>query len=615
MVERTDNKQAFAQNAHAQGSTSVSQSTFAQESASFSAYELDHEVAQTPLGVGQPEQATTAHNFEPFTGTDGSAQHANPFEFAHTPPKSAAGNKRLIITSCVAGVTCSLIVGAAVLGVMTGNWNSPGIGNNAQTQTSGKTDLASAYLGHASANAYPGDANSSHVQNIAYNSNGLAQEVPDLTGQPLPYDHSEDQGLSERGYLSSRSLQQRTTTIAKRTPIETSIKLVKLEHGDSLTGILIQNGVSPGRTHRLLRALNPVYPVRQIARGQQISLTLAEKRAFHGGKEIVPVKIAFKPVVDSDQEVVVMLSQDGRYFARYDSNSDTQFAKPRQKPKAPAVLAGAGDHVLARAKINSSVYSTANTAGVPKHVTARMLSVHSYQVDFQRQVHRGDSFEVFYGKPLDGKKTRRPVLLFSQLTLSGKKTKAFYRFTTPDDGLTSYFDENGRSVTTALMRTPISGARISSGFGMRRHPILGYTKMHKGVDFAAPYGTPIKAAGAGTIEVARRVGAYGKYIKIKHAKGYKTAYAHMSRYARGMRPGVKVRQGQVIGYVGSTGRSTGPHLHYEVLRGGRRINPRKIRTASGRHLSGKVLEQFKRAKARIDSMRAQAASGTKLASN
>ncbi|MGI9371302.1 MAG: M23 family metallopeptidase [Hyphomicrobiales bacterium] len=614
MVEQTDKKQAFRKNAHAQGSPSVSQSNFSQASTKFSTYELDHDVAQRPLGVGQSEQAASAHNFEPFDIEGHGTSETNPFDFAELPPKSALGNKRLIVTSCVAGVTCSLIVGAAVLGVMTGNWNAPNIGNTAQTQSFGKSDLANA-AGYTSTNAYPGDANSTNLQNVTYNPNGLSQEIPDLTGQPLPYDHNDDQGLNERGYLSSNSLRQRTTTINKSAPVETFLKLVKLEHGDSLTGILIQNGVSPGRTHRLLRALNPVYPVRQIARGQQISLTLAEKRAFHGGKEIIPVQISFKPVAESEQEVVVQLSRSGRYLARYDANSNTQIAKPRQKPRAPAILSDGKNHVLARAKINNSVYSTANSAGVPKHVTARMLSVHSYHVDFQRQVHRGDSFEVFYGKPLDGKKTRRPVLLFSQLTLSGRKTKGFYRFTTPDDGLTSYFDESGRSVTTALMRTPISGARISSGFGRRRHPILGYTKMHTGVDFAAPYGTPIKAAGAGTIEVARRVGAYGKYIKIKHAKGYKTAYAHMSRYARGMRRGVKVRQGQVIGYVGSTGRSTGPHLHYEVLRGNRRINPRKLRTASGRHLSGKVLEQFKRAKARIDDMRAQAASSTKVASN
>jgi len=603
LVDRTDKKQTFARKADAPDAASSVPPAFPAAKTKFSAYELDHNVAHKPLGVTAYPAAGASdggHQFEPF-GLDHHGQQTVGL------PQSS-GNKGLIVTSCVAGVTCSLIIGAVLFGALNGNWNTTETAQNLwqQTQSGGKDDLART----------AGATNSQLAQNVSYNTNGFGTDYPDLTGQPLPYDHSDEEtSLLERGYLSSNSLENRTTTVKKRTPIETYIKIVKLEHGDSLTSILIQAGVSATRTHRLLRALNPVYPVRQIARGQQISLTLSEGRAFHGGKEIVPMQITFRPTPDSDQIVVVQLTRSDRYLAQYGTQSATQIAKPRSKPKAPATFGGNRHHVLTRAKIYSSVYSTANAVGVPKHVTARMLSVHSFNVDFQRQVHRGDSFEVFYGKPIDGKKTRRPVMLFSQLTLSGRKTKGFYRFTTPDDGMTSYFDGNGKSVTTSLMRTPISGARISSGFGRRRHPILGYTKVHTGVDFAAPYGTPIKAAGSGTIEVARRVGAYGKYIRIKHAKGYKTAYAHMSRYARGMRRGRKVRQGQVIGYVGSTGRSTGPHLHYEVMRGDRRINPRKLRTASGRHLGGKILNKFKLAKARIDDMRAQAAVNTRVAAN
>jgi murein DD-endopeptidase MepM/ murein hydrolase activator NlpD len=189
-------------------------------------------------------------------------------------------------------------------------------------------------------------------------------------------------------------------------------------------------------------------------------------------------------------------------------------------------------------------------------------------------------------------------VLFASLTLSGKK-KAIYRFK-GDDGHTEYFDEEGRSAQKALMRTPIDGARLSSGFGQRRHPILGYNKMHRGVDFAAPSGTPIYAAGNGTIVYAGRKGGYGNYIRIRHNGNYDTAYAHMTGFARGMRVGRRVNQGQVIGYVGTTGRSTGPHLHYEVLRQGQQVNPMRIRMPSGRTLAGAEMKRFQGLRAALD---------------
>ncbi len=179
---------------------------------------------------------------------------------------------------------------------------------------------------------------------------------------------------------------------------------------------------------------------------------------------------------------------------------------------------------------------------------------------------------------------------------------ALYRFV-DQKGIAGYYQTNGKSIEKALMKTPINGARLSSTYGMRKHPILGYNKMHRGTDFAAPKGTPIMASGSGTIEAAKWWGAYGKYIRIKHNSKYKTAYAHLNSYARGIRPGTKVRQGQIIGYVGSTGRSTGPHLHYEVIVNGRKMNSQRLKLPSGRTLKGIDREKFEISRIKIDVMR------------
>lgn len=243
------------------------------------------------------------------------------------------------------------------------------------------------------------------------------------------------------------------------------------------------------------------------------------------------------------------------------------------------------------------------------------MRVHAYDVDFQRQVRAGDSFVVFYDKPAKAKSSRKRngAVLFSSLTLKGK-TRGYYRFTTPDDGITDYYDAQGRSATKFLMRTPVSGARITSGFGLRHHPILKRTRMHNGVDFAAPYGTPVKAAGHGIIENVRYVGSYGKYVRIRHANGYKTAYAHLSRHASGLKEGMRIQQDQVIGYVGSTGRSTGSHLHYEIIVNNRRVNPMKLRMPTGRRLTASMRRAFMTEKKRIDLLMNAAPVSTQIAS-
>jgi murein DD-endopeptidase MepM/ murein hydrolase activator NlpD len=255
--------------------------------------------------------------------------------------------------------------------------------------------------------------------------------------------------------------------------------------------------------------------------------------------------------------------------------------------------------VRADGTIKHSLYIDGLKAGLPAPILVALIRAYSWDVDFQRGIHPGDGFEVMFERlhETDGPAVFNGDIVYAALSLQGVR-HAMYRHTMANGDI-DYFDKKGRSAKKTLMRTPIDGARLSSGFGRRKHPILGYTKMHRGLDFAAPRGTPIYAAGNGTIEHAGRNGAYGKYIRIRHNGTYKTAYGHMRRLVRGMRKGKRVRQGQIIGYVGTTGRSTGPHLHYEILRGGRQVNPRRLKMPSGRKLKGSELARFQSARALI----------------
>jgi murein DD-endopeptidase MepM/ murein hydrolase activator NlpD len=225
-------------------------------------------------------------------------------------------------------------------------------------------------------------------------------------------------------------------------------------------------------------------------------------------------------------------------------------------------------------------------------------------VDFQRKAAPGDSFEVLYAGEEEGAAGAgepKNDIYFASLTVGGE-VKRFYRYQTTDDSIVDYYDETGKSAKKFLVRKPIATGIMRSGFGARRHPILGYTKMHTGVDWAAPMGTPIYASGSGTIDKVGWESGYGKYIRIKHANGYETAYGHMTAYARSMEPGKRVRQGQLIGFVGSTGLSTGAHVHYEILVNGRFVDPMRIKLPRGRALDGTLLATFEKERDRLDGM-------------
>ncbi len=357
-------------------------------------------------------------------------------------------------------------------------------------------------------------------------------------------------------------------------------KIEKVEtvgRGDTLMIVLRRGGASRRDAHNAIAALRKVFNPRRLNRKQEIRIFLQpESRIDTTGRL---VGFSFDPSVERSIQVLL----DGEDYRAE--------AHQRILDAQDAVVSG---------KIEHSLYVAAVKAGLTPNVLVELIRLYSWDVDFQRDIQPGDGFTVLTERLhfKDGRIAKWGDILHAELVLSGKPVR-IYRYETKKHGV-EYFDEKGRSAQKALMKTPIDGARLSSGFGRRKHPILGYTRMHKGIDFAAPRGTPIYAAGNGTVVYSGRKGGFGKYVKIRHNDTYETAYAHMNGYARGIRQGARVRQGQVIGYVGSTGRSTGPHLHYEIHRNGQQVNPLRIKLPSGRKLAGAELKRFAEIKSDID---------------
>jgi murein DD-endopeptidase MepM/ murein hydrolase activator NlpD len=247
----------------------------------------------------------------------------------------------------------------------------------------------------------------------------------------------------------------------------------------------------------------------------------------------------------------------------------------------------------AGATIDSSLYLAGMQAGIPADIVVELIRMFSYKVDFQRDLHPGDSFEAYYDYYYtpEGQPAKTGNIAYARMRLAGKDV-TLYRYQPDPDQPADYFDAKGQSAKGMLMKTPVDGARISSGFGARMHPILGYTRMHKGVDFAVPTGTPVMAAGAGEISYMGWANGYGNFVVINHSNGYATAYGHLSRFAPGMRRGGRVRQGQVFAFSGMTGLATGPHLHYEIRVNNSQVNPLTVRIAEGRLLGGRELRDF-----------------------
>lgn len=373
---------------------------------------------------------------------------------------------------------------------------------------------------------------------------------------------------------------------------------IEIGNGDTLAELLVGAGVGRTDAHYAIKALSEYYNPRRIRRGQDVTLTFetAPLSADARTQTTPDTFIGFAIEPDYKSEVRVARTADG------DFRAEQHAKKLDRKP------------IRAEGKIENSLYVAGRDAGVPAVVIARMIRLLSWDVDFQRDIRTGDHFEVMYERVVDtaGKPVYNGAVTYAAITLSGKRIN-IYRHEL-EDGTVDYFDETGKASRKALMRTPIDGARLSSTFGKRKHPILGYTRMHKGVDFAAPSGTPIYAAGNGTVAFAGRKGGYGNYLRIRHNGTFETAYAHMKGFARGVRTGKRVEQGQIIGYVGTTGASTGPHLHYEVMTGGKQVNPLRVKMPSGRTLNGKALARYLEYRERQDVLLASL-KGTEVAAS
>ena len=368
-------------------------------------------------------------------------------------------------------------------------------------------------------------------------------------------------------------------------------RLGQLERRDTLIDALDRLGADRLDANGAILAASPFIDMRRLRPGQTFGAYFDLDQLPPTGMD-EPDKgkqrltgLSFRP--DPTRHVLVSRTVNGDWISR-----------------ELAVKTTAG-HERVGGPITSSIYETARTQGASDQQVVDFAEIFAYDVDFQREIRPGDEFEITYEAAYDerGNKILGGEVVYARL--DGQLAKReFYRFTTEDDGLTDFYDANGEAARKFLMKTPINGARLSSHYGKRKHPVLGYTKLHKGTEFAAPRGTPIYAAGNGVIERASRWSSYGNYIRIRHANGYKTAYAHLNGYAKGIKSGKRVKQGDVIGYVGTTGRSTGPHLHYEVLVNGKQVNAMRLDLPTGRKLTGDMLEQFKAEKARIDAIRA-----------
>jgi murein DD-endopeptidase MepM/ murein hydrolase activator NlpD len=404
-------------------------------------------------------------------------------------------------------------------------------------------------------------------------------------------------------------------------------RTITLDKGDTLAGALTDAGASKEDANAVVTALARVFQLRSLRAGQTFDLTFQSVEQTQGA-QITP------EAVDN-----ISLSGDGQ-----DQNFDSSgMFVEAQSPNAGRLLTvafspsvqhdvtitraadgnfTANDEVAqleahihrAGATIDSSLYLAAMQAGIPADVVVEMIHMFSYKVDFQRDIKPGDSFEVFYDYYYtpDGRPAKEGQISYAVMKLGGRQI-ALYRYQPDPNDPPDFFDANGQSAKGMLMKTPVDGARITSGFGMRFHPILGYTRMHKGVDFGVPIGTPVMAAGAGTLAFMGVQHGYGNFVLINHGSGYSTAYGHLSRFAPGMHRGAHVRQGQVVAYSGMSGMATGPHLHYEIRVNNVQVNPTTVKIAQGRLLIGRQRRDFLDARLKVDDLILRTPLETRLA--
>ena len=368
-----------------------------------------------------------------------------------------------------------------------------------------------------------------------------------------------------------------------------SEKLVAMQPKEGFRQLLVRNSVLPRDAEDITGAMSQLIDLNQLKPGQRVRIGLQTSDASGTQR---PMRVS---IYDNDAHQATVARNDKDAFVRADppGSLPTAFARAEREQ---------GNGPMPR--LYEAVYQTALEQQLPESLIPDLIKIFSYEVDYQSEIGIGDSIEVLHSLPDNDPGTvvgSEEGIVYASITLGGVK-KRFYRYQTLDDGVTDYYDEDGKSAKKFLMRKPITVGRFASGFGYRRHPILGTVRLHGGVDWAAPRGTPIMSAGDGVVEKATRTSGYGNFTMIRHTNGYITAYGHQSAFAKGLVPGMHVRQGQIIGFVGSTGLSTGPHLHYEVRVNGKLVDPLRIRLPRGRVLEGDMFAGFKRERDRIDSL-------------
>ena len=356
-------------------------------------------------------------------------------------------------------------------------------------------------------------------------------------------------------------------------------KNFRIKKGDTFEKLLKELNIAENEKDIVINNLSKFKLINKLFKGQNISFKLDNNNS---------VKII---------EISIEQTKTKKYvFYRIDDANKFEYKEVEKDLKREVVFK--------ESEIINSLYSSAINIGIQPNVIIDFARIYGFQIDFQRDIWKNDRFQIVYESFLDSNQKVLDTgnILYANLILQGKEND-LYIFKTKDGY--EHFDATGKSIKKSLMKTPINGARLSSSFGLRKHPILGYTKMHRGTDFAAPEGTPIMASGDGKIIRARWCGGGGNCVKIKHNSTYSTVYAHMSKFASGINEGVRVKQGRIIGYVGSTGLSTGPHLHYEVIENGKKINSQTLKLPSGKKLSGKNRELFEIQKIKINVLRSE----------
>jgi murein DD-endopeptidase MepM/ murein hydrolase activator NlpD len=352
---------------------------------------------------------------------------------------------------------------------------------------------------------------------------------------------------------------------------------LKVRNGDSIQRILYDQKISPTEVNNVLNALRREYNVGTLRNDQKVYLIVKREK---NGNFVSRLTVN----IDNITSIHVFLNKDNVY-----------------ETKRVTKILTKKNH-LVETTIDRGIYRTAKQSGIENSIVAQFARLYGFEVDFQRDLKKNDKIKIFYERYLDddGVSQRTGNIIYSEIT-NVERNIVLYRYEYPN-GSIAYFTPEGKSIEKSLMRTPINGAKLSSRYGFRIHPILGYNQMHQGTDFAAPIGTPVMASGAGTVEYSGWKGGYGKFISIRHSSVYQTNYAHLQDYAKGIRRGAKVQQGQVIGYLGSTGSSTGPHLHYEVVVNGRKENSQTLKLPSAAPLEGNNKNFFEIQKRNIDNL-------------